>query len=65
MTDEECKKRLAQLEEENRDLRHSSEQFGRLAERLNSELREERRTGIDRRHAPRDRADRRGESAHM
>ncbi len=57
--DEECLKRLAQLEEENDHLRRSAEEFGQLAERLNTELRAERRAGTDRRHDPRGGADRR------
>ena len=56
---EDCLKKIAQLEEENSHLRHSAEQFGQLAERLNTELRAERRTGGDRRQGARGGPDRR------
>ena len=61
MTDElnECKERLAELEEENADLRKSSRAFGDLAERLNDELNDERRSGSDRRIEVRPAPDRR------
>jgi hypothetical protein len=57
--DEECRRRLAQLEEENTHLRRSAEEFGQLAERLNTELRAERRAEPERRQAPRTTPDRR------
>ena len=57
--EDDYRKRIAQLEEENTYLRRSAEQFGRLAERLNSELIEERRVRNDRRQAPRGHTDRR------
>ena len=61
--DEDCLERLAQLEEENEQLRRSAEKFGQLAERLNTELREERRAGPDRRHGTRPGTDRRQDPA--
>jgi hypothetical protein len=57
--EEYCRKRIAQLEQENAELRRASAQFGQLAERLNDRLREERRTGTDRRHRTRSSSDRR------
>jgi hypothetical protein len=51
--DKECQKQLEQLEQENRLLRQSAEQFGELADRLNNALRAERRAGADRRQAAR------------
>ena len=59
MPDEECLRRLAQLEEENKHLRRSAEEFGQLAERLNSELRAERRAVTERRQGHRASPDRR------
>lgn len=55
----ECKRRLAELERENAELRASSEAFGNLAERLNLELQIERRSGNERRLALRPSSDRR------
>jgi hypothetical protein len=57
--EEACLKRVAQLEEENQQLRRSAEDFGRLAERLSDQLIEERRGGRDRRREPRPGDDRR------
>ena len=61
MADEllDCKRRLAELEVENDELRASAESFGDLAERLNQELEHERRSGSERRVALRPTADRR------
>ena len=63
MTDESlekwCRERIVELEAENRDLRRAASKFGELAERLNTQLREERRSGRERRHAPREFDDRR------
>lgn len=56
--DEECLKRIAQLEEENDQLRSAADAFGQLAERLNTELRAERRAGTNRRHSARSASDR-------
>lgn len=51
---EELKTDYQRLEEENEYLRQSADAFGQLAERLNNELREERRNGQpDRRSAQR------------
>jgi hypothetical protein len=50
--------RIAKLEAENLRLREAAKRFGELAERLNEQLREERRRGQERR--PRDVRDRRG-----
>jgi hypothetical protein len=61
--DEECEKRIAQLQEENDQLRSAAEAFGELAERLNTELRAERRAGTDRRHSARGAFDRRQDSS--
>jgi hypothetical protein len=44
-----CHEVLQQLLDENASLRQSGASFGRLAERLNSELQEERRKGRERR----------------
>ena len=52
-------KKIEELEEENQQLRHSADSFGRLAERLNDQLIQERRRGLDRRREPRDSHDRR------
>jgi hypothetical protein len=54
-----CKRRLAELELENAELRASSEAFGDLAERLNRELQLERRVGGERRIVVRPSPDRR------
>ena len=61
MADEllDCKRRLAELEIENDELRASAQTFGDLAERLNQELEHERRSGFERRVALRPTADRR------
>jgi hypothetical protein len=61
MADEllDCKRRVAELEIENDELRAASESFGDLAERLNEELEHERRSGFERRVALRPTADRR------
>jgi hypothetical protein len=56
---EECHKLIRHLLEENAALRQSGTAFGHLAERLNSELREERRQGRERRLVPRAVDDRR------
>jgi hypothetical protein len=60
--DGDCQKRIVQLEEENEQLRRSADEFGRLAERLNAALREERRGNQDRRHTPRSSPERRTQS---
>ena len=54
-----CRERIAELEEENQELRRSALRFGELAERLNVQLREERRQGGDRRRVTRETPDRR------
>jgi len=46
---EKCHEVIEQLLDENAALRQSGVSFGRLAERLNSELQEERRKGRERR----------------
>ena len=51
--DEQLRQRIAELEEENGNLRRAAETFGRLAERLNSELAAERRAGNERRKVTR------------
>lgn len=56
---EDCKKAVELLEEENRHLRQAAGVFGKLAERLNVTLREERRRQADRRHESRSTAERR------
>jgi hypothetical protein len=56
---EDCRRAIAQLKEENADLRESAGLFGGLAERLNQTLQEERRRGVERRTARRDATDRR------
>ncbi len=53
------RKRIEQLEEENDLLRRAAEKFGQLAERLNTELRAERRAGEERRQSTRDASERR------
>ena len=50
---EKCHEVIEQLLDENAALRQSGVSFGRLAERLNSELQEERRKGRERRTMPR------------
>ena len=52
-TVDECHDMIQQLLDENAALRQSGASFGRLAERLNSELQEERRQGRERRLARR------------
>ena len=61
MSDElsKCKRRLAELEDENAELRASSQAFGDLAERLNQALQLERRSGTERRVSVRPSPDRR------
>jgi hypothetical protein len=58
-TVEECHHMIEWLLDENAALRHSGASFGRLAERLNSELEEERRKGRERRTIRRPGEDRR------
>jgi hypothetical protein len=62
-TIEECHDLIQRLLDENDALRHSGASFGRLAERLNSELQEERRKGRERRTVRRPGDDRRSETA--
>lgn len=57
--DVDCQKRIKLLEEENEQLRRAATEFGRLAERLNAELRDERRRAQDRRSMARTSTDRR------
>lgn len=57
--EETYRKRIEQLEEENRELRRAADSFGRLAERLNDQLIQERRRGGDRRREQRNTTDRR------
>ena len=61
MSDElsKCREKITELMEENAILREANEHFGSLAERLNEALREERRTGGERRASLRPKADRR------
>jgi hypothetical protein len=55
-----CKEEVRELQEENQHLRNAADAFGALADRLNSSLREERRTReSDRRGALRSQPDRR------
>jgi predicted RNase H-like nuclease (RuvC/YqgF family) len=54
-----CLETVHRLEEENVHLRRAAGEFGQLAERLNSALREERRVASDRRQDSRARSDRR------
>lgn len=56
--DEDCLKRLAELEEENDHLRDAAEGFGQLAERLSAQLRAEREAGGDVRPNTSNRGDR-------
>ncbi|MEN3338815.1 MAG: hypothetical protein V7647_2491 [Acidobacteriota bacterium] len=60
-TVEACHAMIQELLDENASLRQSGASFGRLAERLNSELQEERRNGRERRLA-RHGEDRRGDA---
>jgi hypothetical protein len=62
-TVEECHEMIQRLLDENDTLRHSGASFGRLAERLNSELQEERRKGRERRTVRRPGDDRRSDTA--
>ena len=48
---EHCHAMIRELLEENAALRQSGDEFGHLAERLNSALREERRRAADRQYA--------------
>jgi hypothetical protein len=57
--DEDCRKELERLQEENDRLRRSAASFGALAERINVALQRERRSGRDRRGAARETPDRR------
>jgi hypothetical protein len=61
-TVEACHAMIQDLLDENASLRQSGASFGRLAERLNSELQEERRKGRERRLVRRD-EDRRADAA--
>ena len=54
-----CRDRIHELEDENRELRHAATRFGELAERLNMQLRNERRQNPERRQAARNSGDRR------
>jgi len=59
-----CKEEVRELQEENQHLRKAADTFGALADRLNSSLREERRTReSDRRSAVRSQPDRRESTA--
>jgi hypothetical protein len=60
-TVEMCHQVIQQLLDENAALRQSGASFGRLAERLNSELQDERRKGRERRTSRRG-EDRRGDA---
>jgi hypothetical protein len=62
---QECEDKIKELEEENQHLRESSHAFGQLAERLNRTLLQERRMGLERRHAPRPNPDRRNLTVHL
>ena len=53
------RQKIAELQEENTALREAARTFGDLAERLNQELKEERRRNKERRSLPRNTADRR------
>lgn len=55
--------RIAELETENALLRSSAIAFGELAERLNLRVRNDRRSGLDRRSEPRMTPDRREENS--
>lgn len=54
-----CIETVQRLEEENRHLRTAAGAFGQLAERLNQALRDERRSGSERRKGQRVNNDRR------
>jgi hypothetical protein len=54
-----CEEEVDRLKVENEHLRDSANTFGHLAERLNGELRAERRAGVDRRQTARESAERR------
>jgi len=57
---QDCEETLKRLEEENQQLRESSQSFGQLAERLNVTLQGERRiSAADRRQQARQHGDRR------
>ena len=56
---DQCRETLQDVKAENEELRRSAESFGNLAERLNDELRAERREGQDRRRVRRGGPDRR------
>lgn len=56
--------RIAELQEENAALREAARTFGDLAERLNQELKDERRRNNERRAHPRNTPDRRQLSLH-
>lgn len=66
MTDEfeSYRLKIAELQEENAALREAARTFGDLAERLNQELKEERRRNKERRSHPRSTPDRRQLSLH-
>lgn len=66
MTDEldSYRAKIAELQEENAALKEAARTFGDLAERLNHELREERRLNKERRSRKRGTADRRHLSYH-
>lgn len=56
--------KIAELQEENTALREAARTFGDLAERLNQELKEERRRNMERRSQTRNTPDRRQLSLH-
>jgi hypothetical protein len=56
--------KIAELQEENTALREAARTFGDLAERLNQELKEERRRNLERRSQTRNTPDRRRLSLH-
>lgn len=56
--------KIAELQEENTTLREAARTFGDLAERLNQELKEERRRNMERRSQTRNTPDRRQLSLH-
>lgn len=59
-----CKEEVRELQEENQHLRQAADTFGALADRLNSSLRDERRTReSDRRVEARSKPDRRQSTA--
>jgi hypothetical protein len=61
---ESCRLKIAELQEENTALREAARTFGDLAERLNQELKEERRRNKERRSQTRNTPDRRQLSFH-